>query len=41
MHQKVIDVATEIVNKPLSALMAAKDAIKKNEELSMKEGIAY
>ena len=30
LHQKVIDTATEITNKPLPAILAAKDAIKQN-----------
>lgn len=28
LHQKVIEIAKEITNKPLSALLAAKEAIK-------------
>lgn len=40
LHTKVIDIAKEITNKPLSALIAAKEAIKENENLSMREGVA-
>jgi enoyl-CoA hydratase/carnithine racemase len=38
LHTKVIEVAKEITNKPLSALIAAKQVIKENENLSMREG---
>ena len=40
LHTKVIDVCKEITNKPLTALIAAKEAIKENENLSMAEGVA-
>ena len=40
LHTKVIDIAKEITQKPITALTAAKRAIKENENLPMKEGIA-
>lgn len=40
LHTKVIELAKEITNKPLSALIAAKEVIKQNENLSMSEGVA-
>lgn len=40
MHDKVIGIANEITNKPLSAILAAKQAIKQTENLSMTEGVA-
>lgn len=40
LHDKVIAIATEITNKPLSAILAAKEAIKQIENLSMNEGVA-
>jgi enoyl-CoA hydratase/carnithine racemase len=40
LHTKVIEIAKEITNKPLSALLAAKAAIKENENLTMNEGVA-
>lgn len=40
LHTKVIEVAKEITNKPLSALIAAKEVIKQNENLSMSDGVA-
>ena len=35
LHTKVIDIAKEITSKPITALIAAKQAIKENENLSM------
>lgn len=40
LHKKVIEIAKEITNKPLPALLAAKQAIKENENLSQEEGVA-
>jgi enoyl-CoA hydratase/carnithine racemase len=40
LHTKVISIAKEITNKPLPALLAAKQAIKENENLTMSEGVA-
>lgn len=40
LHEKVIGIANEITNKPLTAILAAKEAIKQTENLSMSEGIA-
>ena len=40
LHTKVIDLAKEITNRPITALIAAKEAIKQNENKSMTEGIA-
>jgi enoyl-CoA hydratase/carnithine racemase len=40
LHAKVIEVAKTITNKPLTALIAAKQAIRENENLTMNEGIA-
>lgn len=40
LHTKVIDLAKEITNRPITALIAAKEAIKQNENKSMAEGIA-
>ena len=40
LHNKVIDIAREITNKPLPALLAAKQAIKENENLSQHDGVA-
>ena len=40
LHDKVIGIANEITNKPLTAILAAKEAIKQTENLSMSEGIA-
>jgi len=40
LHQKVEDIAKEITNKPLSAILAAKEAIKQIENLSMTDGVA-
>jgi hypothetical protein len=34
----VIEKAKEMTNKPLSALLAAKQVIKQNENLSMRQG---
>lgn len=39
LHAKVIEIAKEITNKPLPALLAAKQAIKENENLSQREGV--
>jgi hypothetical protein len=36
LHDKVIEIAKEITNKPLTALLAAKQAIKENENLSQR-----
>ena len=40
LHQKVIELATEMTHKPLTALIAAKKVIKESENLSMKDGVA-
>lgn len=40
LHNKVIEIAKEITNKPLPALLAAKQAIKENENLSQADGVA-
>ena len=40
LHEKVIGIATEITNKPLTAILAAKEAIKQTENLSIIEGVA-
>ncbi len=36
LHEKVTQIAEEIVNKPLSALIAAKQVLKESENLGMK-----
>ena len=40
LHDKVIKIATEMTHRPLTALIAAKQAIKESENLGMKDGIA-
>ena len=40
LHEKVIEVASKMVNKPLSALVAAKQAIKESENLSVRDAVA-
>lgn len=40
LHNKVIDLAKEMTLKPITALTAAKKAIKDNENKSMSEGIS-
>lgn len=40
LHSKVLEIAGEITQKPLTALIAAKRAIKESENLSMKDGVA-
>ena len=40
LHDKVTAIATEITNKPLSAILAAKESIKQIENLSMNDGVA-
>lgn len=39
LHEKVIGIAKEMTNKPLSALLAAKKVIKDSENLSMRDGV--
>lgn len=39
LHSKVLEVATEITNKPLTAILAAKKVIKESENLSMRDGV--
>ena len=41
LHDKTLDIARQISEKPLSALQAAKDAIKKADELPLTEGVKY
>jgi len=40
MHSKVKEYCASVVQKPMTALVAAKEAIKQAENLSMKDGIA-
>ena len=40
LHQKVIEIATEMTHKPMTALLAAKKVIKESENLSMRDGVA-
>ena len=40
LHAKVLEIATEITQKPLTALIAAKKVIKESENLSMTNGVA-
>ena len=40
LHSKVIELCKEITNRPITALIAAKEAIKQNENKSMVDGIA-
>lgn len=40
LHERVTKIATEMTNKPLTALIAAKRAIKEAENLGMKDGVA-
>ena len=40
LHDKVIGIANEITNKPITAILAAKEAIKQTENLSTIDGVA-
>ena len=40
LHSKVIDLANEMANKPITALKAAKKVIRDAENLGIKDGIA-
>jgi enoyl-CoA hydratase/carnithine racemase len=41
LHQKTLHLATQISEKPLKALIAAKSAIKQSAELSLSQGVRY
>jgi enoyl-CoA hydratase/carnithine racemase len=40
LHSKVIELANEMANKPITALKAAKKVIKEAENLGMRDGVA-
>lgn len=41
LHQKTLHIATQVAEKPLKALIAAKSAIKQSAELPLSQGIRY
>lgn len=41
LHAKTLDLARQISEKPLSALRAAKDAIKQADEQPLESGVKY
>ena len=41
LHTKTLELATQISEKPLKTLIAAKQAIKQSQELSLSQGVRF